>query len=78
MNPYNDQHLKMYFYENRLKTFEGWPFEEDCLCTPENVRTGLKTANFSTVGTFQNENPHLHKKCNINNNVTAGKFSTKR
>ncbi|CAG04432.1 unnamed protein product, partial [Tetraodon nigroviridis] len=37
MNPYNDQHLKMYFYENRLKTFEGWPFEEDCLCTPENM-----------------------------------------
>lgn len=52
MNPQDDEHLKMYFYENRLKTFEGWPFEEDCLCTPENVRT----INFSTVGTFQNEN----------------------
>lgn len=42
MTPYNDQHLKMYFYENRLKTFEGWPFEEDCLCTPENVSTRSK------------------------------------
>ncbi len=29
---------KMYFYENRLQTFVGWPFEEGCICTPENVR----------------------------------------
>ncbi|XP_061774077.1 baculoviral IAP repeat-containing protein 5.2-like [Nerophis ophidion] len=29
--------FKMYFCENRLKTFEGWPFDEDCACTPENM-----------------------------------------
>lgn len=28
---------KLYFYESRLETFKGWPFEEDCSCTPENV-----------------------------------------
>ncbi|KAK5850616.1 hypothetical protein PBY51_001480 [Eleginops maclovinus] len=27
----------MYFYQNRLETFEGWPFEENCSCTPENM-----------------------------------------
>ncbi|TNN38603.1 Baculoviral IAP repeat-containing protein 5.1 [Liparis tanakae] len=27
----------MYIYENRLKTFEGWPFDEGCSCTPENM-----------------------------------------
>uniref|UniRef100_A0A3P8UG09 Baculoviral IAP repeat containing 5a n=1 Tax=Cynoglossus semilaevis TaxID=244447 RepID=A0A3P8UG09_CYNSE len=32
-----DSGTKMYFYENRLKTFEGWPFDEDCTCTPENM-----------------------------------------
>nr|XP_057927429.1 baculoviral IAP repeat-containing protein 5.2-like [Doryrhamphus excisus] len=32
-----DENLKMYFYENRLKTFEGWPFDEDCACTPESM-----------------------------------------
>ncbi|KAL4612913.1 baculoviral IAP repeat-containing protein 5 [Arapaima gigas] len=30
-------HTKMYFYENRLKTYSGWPFEEGCACTPENM-----------------------------------------
>ncbi|KAL3051227.1 hypothetical protein OYC64_001489 [Pagothenia borchgrevinki] len=29
--------IKMYSYENRLKTFEGWPFEENCSCTPDNM-----------------------------------------
>ncbi|XP_051925748.1 baculoviral IAP repeat-containing protein 5a [Hippocampus zosterae] len=29
--------LKMFLYENRLKTFEGWPFDEDCTCTPDNM-----------------------------------------
>ena len=28
---------KLYSYETRLQTFNGWPFEEDCSCTPENV-----------------------------------------
>ncbi|XP_037546703.1 baculoviral IAP repeat-containing protein 5a [Nematolebias whitei] len=37
MNPFEEVYLKMYFYENRLKTFEGWPFNEDCTCTPENM-----------------------------------------
>ncbi|CAL1599084.1 unnamed protein product [Knipowitschia caucasica] len=32
-----DEDFKMYFYENRVKTFEGWPFDEDCACTPENM-----------------------------------------
>lgn len=38
----NDDDINMYFYENRLKTFEGWPFEEGCSCTPENVSTRKK------------------------------------
>nr|CBN81233.1 Baculoviral IAP repeat-containing protein 5.2-A [Dicentrarchus labrax] len=38
MDPCNEEDIKMYFYENRLKTFEGWPFDEDCSCTPENVK----------------------------------------
>lgn len=29
--------LKMFFYENRLVTYSGWPFDEDCACTSENV-----------------------------------------
>ncbi|KAM6898473.1 baculoviral IAP repeat-containing protein 5a [Lycodopsis pacificus] len=33
----NEEDIKMYFYDNRLKTFEGWPFDEDCACTPENM-----------------------------------------
>ncbi len=37
MDAFNEEDLKMYFYENRLKTFNGWPFEEGCSCTPENV-----------------------------------------
>ncbi|KAJ8263793.1 hypothetical protein GJAV_G00141340 [Gymnothorax javanicus] len=37
MEPMNEEHVKMYFYENRLKTFVGWPFEDDCACTPENM-----------------------------------------
>ncbi|XP_017273862.1 baculoviral IAP repeat-containing protein 5a [Kryptolebias marmoratus] len=37
MDPFSEVDLKMYFYENRLKTFEGWPFNEDCTCTPENM-----------------------------------------
>ncbi|XP_012692569.2 baculoviral IAP repeat-containing protein 5a [Clupea harengus] len=28
---------KLYSYETRLQTFNGWPFEEDCSCTPENM-----------------------------------------
>uniref|UniRef100_A0A8D2QH91 Uncharacterized protein n=1 Tax=Zonotrichia albicollis TaxID=44394 RepID=A0A8D2QH91_ZONAL len=28
---------EMYEYENRLKTFTKWPFQEGCKCTPENV-----------------------------------------
>ncbi|XP_072523786.1 baculoviral IAP repeat-containing protein 5a [Salminus brasiliensis] len=32
-----DEHTKMYFYENRLLTFVGWPFEEGCSCTPETM-----------------------------------------
>ncbi|MEQ2303028.1 hypothetical protein AMECASPLE_012560 [Ameca splendens] len=34
---FNEENIKMYFFENRLKTFEGWPFQEDCVCTPENM-----------------------------------------
>ncbi|XP_041819069.1 baculoviral IAP repeat-containing protein 5a [Chelmon rostratus] len=37
MDPFNKEDIKMYFYENRLKTFEGWPFDEGCSCTPENM-----------------------------------------
>lgn len=37
MDIHNDEAIKMYFYENRLKTFEGWPFDEDCACNAENV-----------------------------------------
>ncbi|XP_028287360.1 baculoviral IAP repeat-containing protein 5a [Parambassis ranga] len=37
MDQFNEEGLKMYFYENRLKTYEGWPFNEDCTCTPENM-----------------------------------------
>ncbi|XP_047465982.1 baculoviral IAP repeat-containing protein 5a [Mugil cephalus] len=37
MDPLSEEDTKMYFYENRLKTFEGWPFNEDCMCTPENM-----------------------------------------
>ncbi|XP_061762635.1 baculoviral IAP repeat-containing protein 5-like [Nerophis ophidion] len=37
MAEFDEENLKMYFYENRLKTFEGWPFKEDCSCTPENM-----------------------------------------
>ncbi|XP_068439830.1 baculoviral IAP repeat-containing protein 5a [Clinocottus analis] len=33
----NEDDIKMYVYENRLKTFEGWPFDEGCSCTPENM-----------------------------------------
>ncbi|XP_061087951.1 baculoviral IAP repeat-containing protein 5.2-like [Conger conger] len=33
----NVEHIKMYFYKNRLKTYMGWPFEEGCACTPENM-----------------------------------------
>ncbi|XP_051642584.1 baculoviral IAP repeat-containing protein 5.1-like [Manacus candei] len=28
---------EMYEYENRLKTFTKWPFQENCKCTPENM-----------------------------------------
>uniref|UniRef100_A0A3Q4N634 Baculoviral IAP repeat containing 5a n=1 Tax=Neolamprologus brichardi TaxID=32507 RepID=A0A3Q4N634_NEOBR len=37
MDPYNEENIKMYFFENRIKTYEGWPFDEDCKCTPENM-----------------------------------------
>ncbi|KAG5832671.1 baculoviral IAP repeat-containing protein 5-like [Anguilla rostrata] len=37
MEPVNAEHTKMYFYENRLQTYSGWPFEEGCACTPENM-----------------------------------------
>ncbi|KAJ8377663.1 hypothetical protein AAFF_G00255080 [Aldrovandia affinis] len=37
MEQMTEEHIKMYFYENRLKTFVGWPFEEGCACTPENM-----------------------------------------
>ncbi|KAK1794037.1 hypothetical protein P4O66_010938 [Electrophorus voltai] len=37
MDIINDDQLKMYLFENRLLTFVGWPFEEDCVCTPENM-----------------------------------------
>lgn len=37
MDPFSEDCIEMFFYENRLKTFEGWPFEENCSCTPENV-----------------------------------------
>ena len=33
----DQEDYKMYFLENRLKTFMGWPFEEGCACTPEKV-----------------------------------------
>ncbi|XP_061080958.1 baculoviral IAP repeat-containing protein 5-like [Conger conger] len=37
MDPVNAEHTKMYFYKNRLETYSGWPFEEGCRCTPENM-----------------------------------------
>ncbi|TSK14783.1 Baculoviral IAP repeat-containing protein 5.2 [Bagarius yarrelli] len=37
MDHINDETVKFYFYENRLLTFGGWPFQEDCVCTPENM-----------------------------------------
>lgn len=37
MDAISAEHTKMYFYENRLQTYSGWPFEEDCICTPENM-----------------------------------------
>ncbi|XP_049614718.1 baculoviral IAP repeat-containing protein 5a [Syngnathus scovelli] len=37
MEPFHDDIFKMYIYENRLQTFEGWPFDKDCACTPENM-----------------------------------------
>ncbi|XP_026996187.1 baculoviral IAP repeat-containing protein 5a [Tachysurus fulvidraco] len=37
MDQINDDPTKLYFYENRLLTFDGWPFQEDCVCTPENM-----------------------------------------
>uniref|UniRef100_A0A1A8BFK8 Baculoviral IAP repeat-containing 5a n=2 Tax=Nothobranchius TaxID=28779 RepID=A0A1A8BFK8_NOTKA len=37
MDPFNEEGIKMYFFENRLKTFDGWPFDKDCACTPENM-----------------------------------------
>ncbi|XP_034716881.1 baculoviral IAP repeat-containing protein 5a [Etheostoma cragini] len=37
MELFKEEDIKMYFYENRLKTFEGWPFDEGCSCTPENM-----------------------------------------
>ncbi|MCJ8739434.1 hypothetical protein PDJAM_G00047100 [Pangasius djambal] len=36
MEPMNED-LKMYFYENRIATYSGWPFDEDCACTSENM-----------------------------------------
>lgn len=41
----SDDPTKMYFYENRLQTFVGWPFEEGCICTPENVSEPFDPAN---------------------------------
>lgn len=49
MDLFKDADLKMYFYENRLKTYEGWPFDEDCLCTPENVSDRLKLLTSDTA-----------------------------
>ncbi|XP_012692983.1 baculoviral IAP repeat-containing protein 5.2-A-like [Clupea harengus] len=37
MDSVSAEHTKMYFYESRLQTYSGWPFEEDCICTPENM-----------------------------------------
>ncbi|KAI4807196.1 hypothetical protein KUCAC02_027023 [Chaenocephalus aceratus] len=37
MDRFSEDCIEMFFYENRLKTFEGWPFEENCSCTPENM-----------------------------------------
>jgi len=37
MDPFNSEYTQMYFYENRLKTYVGWPFDEGCACTPENM-----------------------------------------
>ncbi|KAM3859588.1 baculoviral IAP repeat-containing protein 5.2-like [Diretmus argenteus] len=37
MDPYNQEETNLYSYQNRLKTFVRWPFNEDCSCTPENM-----------------------------------------
>ncbi|XP_053722676.1 baculoviral IAP repeat-containing protein 5a [Synchiropus splendidus] len=29
--------FELFIYENRLKTFQDWPFNEDCVCTPEKM-----------------------------------------
>lgn len=49
MDACNEEDIKMYFYENRLKTFEGWPFDEGCSCTPENVSERLKRLTLATA-----------------------------
>lgn len=49
MDPLNDENIEMYFYENRLKTYEGWPFDEDCMCTPENVSERPKRSTKATT-----------------------------
>lgn len=59
MEPCTEENIKMYFYENRLKTFEGWPFDEGCTCTPENVSAqSIKRLTFATASTttFSQEN----------------------
>lgn len=30
---------KMYYHDLRERSFEDWPFREDCNCTPEKVTT---------------------------------------
>ncbi|KAG9264596.1 baculoviral IAP repeat-containing protein 5.2 [Astyanax mexicanus] len=37
MDPTLDQNLDLYFYKNRLATYSGWPFDEECACTSENM-----------------------------------------
>lgn len=46
---------KLYIYENRLQTFVGWPFEEDCVCTPENVSKYCKQN--------KHHQTHLYVRC---------------
>lgn len=43
MDRVSDEPTALYFYENRLLTFAGWPFQEDCVCTPENVSNTATT-----------------------------------
>lgn len=52
MDRINDESTTLYFYESRLLTFDGWPFQEDCVCTPENVSNTTTTSLMGSPVTY--------------------------